>query len=250
MISDIIAKCAILVLGMILGYMVWMCIYSNDRLASSKSLPTCNYMIGPSRMVTVEMKSESPKILLIHNFLTPDECDELIALGEKHKFKRSTVHGASKDEVSNERTSHTYNFERSQTKLIKDIEQLSTLFCPFSTKNVENLQIVRYNPGQQYKHHYDYFVPGREGTDVALKRGGQRHVTFFVYLNDMNPNETGGQTDFPNLNMKIVPRKGTAVMWYNVEDGKEDDRTYHAGLPPVMSTKYGLNIWVREREFV
>jgi prolyl 4-hydroxylase len=207
-------------------------------------------MIGPSHTITVEMKSDSPKMMLLHNFLTPDECDDLIALGEKHKFKRSTVQGSSTDEVSKERTSHTYNFERKQTKLINDIEQRATLFCPFSTKNVENLQIVRYNPGQQYKHHYDYFVPGREGTDVALKRGGQRHVTFFVYLNDMSPGETGGQTDFPNLNMKIAPRKGTAVMWYNVENGKEDDRTYHAGLPPVMSTKYGLNIWVREREFV
>jgi prolyl 4-hydroxylase len=250
MIRDVIVGCVVLVIGMILGYIVCMCIYSNDPLSRSKPLPACKYMIGPSHTITVEMKSDSPKMMLLHNFLTPDECDDLIALGEKHKFKRSTVQGSSTDEVSKERTSHTYNFERKQTKLINDIEQRATLFCPFSTKNVENLQIVRYNPGQQYKHHYDYFVPGREGTDVALKRGGQRHVTFFVYLNDMSPGETGGQTDFPNLNMKIAPRKGTAVMWYNVENGKEDDRTYHAGLPPVMSTKYGLNIWVREREFV
>jgi prolyl 4-hydroxylase len=245
MIRDLIVWCVLFVVGFTIGYLV-----CKTLTTEPIRVPRLNVSIHPSHTVTVEMKSESPKILLLHNFLTPDECDELIAMGESKGFKRSTVQGSAKDEVSQDRTSHTINFGRKQNQLIEKIENRCTLFCPFATKNVENLQIVRYQPGQQYKHHYDYFVPGREGTELALKRGGQRHVTFFVYLNDMNEHETGGQTDFPNLNLKISPRKGMAVMWYNVEHGKEDERTFHAGLPPTCSTKYGLNIWVRANEFI
>lgn len=182
--------------------------------------------------------------------MTPDECDAVIQLGETQGFSRSTIQGAHKNEVSFERTSHTINFKRHQNELIATLEHRSTLFCPYESVNVENLQIVRYQPGQQYKHHFDFFVPGAEGTQLALQRGGQRHVTFFVYLNDMQEDETGGQTDFPTLKLQVRPEKGTAVMWYNVKNNKEDFRTFHAGLPPVRSTKYGLNIWVRGQPFV
>jgi prolyl 4-hydroxylase len=199
--------------------------------------------------IRMEMISSDPKIILLHNFLSPEECDTIIKLGETHGFARSTVQGASKNEVSTDRTSHTINLHRHQDALVKIIEQRVTLFCPFGVENVENLQIVRYHPGQQYKHHYDFFVPGAKGTEIALKRGGQRHVTFFVYLNDLDIEDSGGYTDFPRVGVKVKPRKGTATLWYNVKNGKEDFRTFHAGMPPLKSTKYGLNIWVRENPF-
>ena len=199
--------------------------------------------------IQMEMISSDPKIILLHNFLSPEECDSIIRLGETHGFARSTVHGANQNEVSTDRTSHTINLLRHQDALVTEIEQRATLFCPFGVENVENLQIVRYHPGQQYKHHYDFFVPGAKGTELALKRGGQRHVTFFIYLNDLDTEESGGYTDFPKVGVKVKPRKGTATLWYNVKNGKEDFRTLHAGMPPVKSIKYGMNIWVRESPF-
>jgi prolyl 4-hydroxylase len=44
------------------------------------------------------------------------------------------------------------------------------------------------------------------------------------------------------------PRKGDALLWWNLkEDGKEDVMTLHAGEPVVSGEKWALNLWLRER---
>jgi prolyl 4-hydroxylase len=233
-----------LIIGVLIGWGL--------NSSTNQRCPPATDILVPHRSsypIRMEMISSDPKIILLHDFLSPEECDAMIRMGETHGFARSTVQGASKNEVSTDRTSHTINLRRHQDALVSVIEQRATLFCPFGVENVENLQIVRYQPGQQYKHHYDFFVPGAKGTELALKRGGQRHVTFFVYLNDLDVDESGGYTDFPRVGVKVKPRKGTATLWYNVKNGKEDFRTFHAGMPPLKSTKYGMNIWVRENSF-
>jgi len=241
----------VLLTGLFMGW----CLWGNTPPPPPPPLytvppPSINVELPNQHIVTLTMFSPDPKIILLKNFLTTSECDALIQMGETHGFARSTVQGSNQNEVSSDRTSHTINFQRHQNDLISALEQRCTLFCPYEAINVENVQIVRYHPGQQYKHHYDFFVPGEEGTALALKRGGQRHMTFFVYLNDMSTDETGGQTDFPKLNLRVRPEKGMAVMWYNVKNNKEDFRTFHAGLPPLQSTKYGLNIWIRGQPFI
>jgi prolyl 4-hydroxylase len=94
-------------------------------------------------------------------------------------------------------------------------------------------------------------VPGAAGTTAALARGGQRTITMFVYLNNLDEFETGGGTRFPKVNnLTIRPVRGQAVIWNNtLPSGVEDDRTLHGGDPPKQSTKYGLNIWFRQKEF-
>jgi prolyl 4-hydroxylase len=192
-----------------------------------------------------ELISNQPKVVLWHNFLNESECQHMIQLGD-HRLNRSTVQGKN-HEISPQRTSYTTNFQSGETSVIQSIEQRVSMLCMYPQSHIEPLQLVRYNPGQQYKPHYDFFVPGHEATGDALKRGGQRTLTFFIYLNDV---DQGGTTHFPKLNLRIKPRMGTAVMWYNVlPDGTEDYLTFHAGEPPKSSTKYGLNVWIRERPF-
>ena len=71
-----------------------------------------------------------------------------------------------------------------------------------------------------------------------------------MYLNDLEKHDTGGETHFPELDLKVKPKKGTAVFWMNVTPDKNVDyRTKHAGLPPSCSTKYGCNIWIREGKY-
>lgn len=200
--------------------------------------------------ITIEVLSNHPKMLLLHDFLDPSECDQLIQMGNQSGFGRSTVQGKT-NEVSQDRTSHTHNFRRGENDLIQKIEKRVTCFSGLPPENTEPFQIVKYSPGEEYKAHYDFFVPGAVGTDIALRRGGQRYVTFFVYLNDMDPSEKGAHTEFPKLNLKIQPKKGMAAYWMNVlPDTKEDFRTLHSGKPPASGIKYGLNIWVRANKFM
>jgi prolyl 4-hydroxylase len=82
-----------------------------------------------------------------------------------------------------------------------------------------------------------------------VKKNGQRLATMFVYLNDLPPDEDGGGTHFPKLDMTIKPKKGNAAFWMNMENGKVDPRTLHAGqsVRKPDSVKYGMNIWFRDR---
>ncbi len=84
--------------------------------------------------------------------------------------------------------------------------------------------------------------------DEEIARNGQRTVTFFVYLNDLPDEESGGETAFKELNIKVKPKRGRAVFWYDLHaDGEGDTRTLHAGLPVIKGTKFAMNIWIRDR---
>lgn len=204
------------------------------------------------RPMTLTLLSESPRIVRVDGFLSLEECRELMDLGEP-KLRRSTVQGTGDggsggtNVISRERTSWTANLEKSQTKTLRRIEERAAILSGYPVSNIEPVQIVRYEPGQQYKRHWDYFVPGTEGAREALARGGQRRVTIFAYLNDV---EEGGETHFTDINLKVSPKVGSAVLFHDcTPDGKEDSRTAHAGTPPKKGTKYGCNIWIRESAF-
>ena len=110
-------------------------------------------------------------------------------------------------------------------------------------EHLERLNMVRYNPGEFYGVHHD---------------GPMRPVTVFIYLNDL-PDGAQGETYFPKLGLKFVPRKGTALMWSNVFCaqrqpnpnlfGKQtggDPRMVHEGLPPSSGLKFGLNAFFNQ----
>lgn len=74
-------------------------------------------------------------------------------------------------------------------------------------KHQEHFQILHYSPGEFYKGHHDY-IP-----EQSTMPCGARLATFFLYLNDV---EKGGGTDFPKVGITAMPKKGRAILWYNV----------------------------------
>jgi TPR repeat protein len=112
--------------------------------------------------------------------------------------------------------------------------------------NAEPLTILRYGPGQEYKAHMDYLVGPATGEQMQ-RTGGQRLVTAFVYLNDV---EEGGETDFPELGARVSPVGGRAVKFFNLTPGREPNpRTRHAGCPVLKGEKWLATYWFRERAF-
>ena len=129
------------------------------------------------------------------------------------------------------------------TNILKRTEQ----YCGLPDKNIEPIQLVRYEPGQYFKPHYDYLDNKIDMYRENIKKNGQRKYTFFVYLTDV-PKNVGGTTYFPKLQKHFTGKKGDAIFWDNIDNnGKEDTRMLHSGTELKKGKKYGLNIWVREK---
>lgn len=63
-------------------------------------------------------------------------------------------------------------------------------FISFILENGEDIQVLRYEHGQKYDHHHDYF-----SDQVNIVRGGHRIATVLMYLSDV---VKGGETVFPS----------------------------------------------------
>jgi hypothetical protein len=102
-----------------------------------------------------EMKilSWKPRVFLYPNFLSSEECDKVIQLGKDH-LVRSMVVGQNISKVIEDRSSYGawINYEDS---VWLDNRISAVTHMPIDT--MEQLHLLRYNPSQQYKPHYDYF---------------------------------------------------------------------------------------------
>lgn len=59
--------------------------------------------------------------------------------------------------------------------------------------------------------------------------------------------EKGGATAFPYLSIRVAPRKGSAVFWYNLKQSGDDDYiTRHAACPVLLGSKWVANKWLYE----
>lgn len=109
----------------------------------------------------------------------------------------------------------------------------------------EPLAVLVYQPGQEYRPHFDFIAPdgGRASDDLA--RRGQRAHTVLVKLNEEH---TGGATSFPRLDVAWQGRRGDALVFDNLDAaGKGEKASLHAGLPVETGTKILASLWVRER---
>ena len=123
----------------------------------------------------------------------------------------------------------------------------SRMLVPLRTPmaQAEYLSLLRYGPGQEYRAHRDYLPPSALRPGVRSAGAGQRVHTVFCYLSDV---ETGGETDFPLLGVRIRPARGRVVHIHNLHpDGAPDESTLHAGLPVERGTKWLGTMWTRQR---
>ncbi len=63
---------------------------------------------------------------------------------------------------------------------------------------------------------------------------------------DRDDVEKGGETQFPNINIKMKPKEGTLIAWNNLNiDGTNNENTLHEALPPESGKKYVITKWWR-----
>lgn len=204
------------------------------------------YLDAGDRTVHVLNAMENPRIVVLGNLLSDEECDALIELAKPRLARSLTV--ATKtggEEVNDDRTSNGMFFQRGEHDVVKRLEARLARLLDWPEENGEGLQILHYRPGAEYKPHYDYFDPVDPGTPTILKRGGQRVATIVMYLAEP---DKGGGTTFPDVNLVVAPKRGNAV-FFSYDRPHPVTRTLHGGAPVVAGEKWIATKWLRERRF-
>jgi len=258
-----------------------------------------------------------PPVFVVEGFLTPKECDDIVQLSEDplNGYEVGSPTFSSQLSASASRTSTSWFLRYEAVPTL--VERVSALLKGVDQTCFEEPQLVRYEPGQQFKWHLDG-VP-----KAQLENGGQRLATTLVYLNDLEDELVGaGATTFRELGLKVVPRKGMALLFFpafaaagtigpdgleegtahdetgaaavagkncgggaeevsspprvpevkgpkasskktkknkkkgvepviplSFEAGEGDERTLHAGAPPIFGTKWIAQIWTHEASY-
>lgn len=216
-----------------------------------ESLPLAE--LPQNRPLTIRQVCFDFPVFTIENFLSPTECQALIKLGEP-TLKQSTAVENDKLVIRKYRNSWTgfisQSGKPSTHPIVNRVLTQVSVLSGYPIEHLESINIVRYRPGEQYKAHFDSFEPDNVN---IMGREGQRIMTFFVYLNDV-PEECGGATYFPNVNLRVQPKVGSCTVWFNTDPtGKlRYPKSFHGGQK-IRATpnypnpvKYALNIWVRQ----
>jgi prolyl 4-hydroxylase len=154
---------------------------------------------------------------------------------------------APKDLREDVRTSYSCNLS-AHDPLIAEIDGRISSLLGIDRTQGEPLQGQRYQEGQRFRQHADFFYIDQPYWAEYEPHGGQRTWTAMIYLNEP---EAGGATGFKLLDLQVEPHPGRILIWNNMSlDGSPNPWTAHEGMPVERGTKYIVTKWYRERQFV
>lgn len=190
-------------------------------------------------------------ILQIDNFLSNDEVQHLIELGQEIGYRPSgdVLYYYDNDEQQDPRkiTSMTQQQKSRRTsstawcshsKISQNITQRIVQLTQIPLSNAEPFQLLRYETGQYYQLHSD-FIPHSTN---------KRILTLFIYLSSV---EEGGATQFSS-GLTIAPQRGRLLLWPNVDNRSSREKnvhTRHQALPVTKGIKYAANVWFHEQKY-
>lgn len=176
---------------------------------------------------------QDPPIYVIDDFLSPNECKYIIQMSEK-KVKTSlvvdAVTGAGVQHPS--RTSESFYHGYDIKWLISRVHRLTGV----SQQYQEPTQVARYLKGQFYQSHHDALD--------KIGHDGQRIGTVLMYLNDVS---SGGATFFNELNLRVQPKQGMAVIFFPAKmDGVTEQKALHTA-ETANDLKWVSQVWLRNK---
>ena len=129
-------------------------------------------------------EDEGPWVLTMENFLSDEEADRLIEMGSIEGYERSSdvgdmmPDGTSDSVISSSRTSWNAwcSNECLEDEMVKAVNGRISNLTGIPEMNSEDLQLLRYMPGQLYHTHHDYIEYEVD------RQGGVRLLTVYLYL--------------------------------------------------------------------
>jgi prolyl 4-hydroxylase len=177
-------------------------------------------------------------------FLSAEECAQLVALTDA-KVRPSELASPTEDKTF--RTSSSADLERRDHPLVDIVNQRIAGAMGVDPAWGEPIQAQRYQLGQEFKAHTDYFEPGSVEYERHGGPRGQRSWTFMIYLNS---DCEGGETEFVRLGRTFWPVTGLALIWNNLlTDGSVNPQTLHHAHKISAGVKHVITKWYRDRPY-
>lgn len=188
--------------------------------------------------------SQPIQLFIGDNFLDAGTCRQMCEKIDEGSYPSPLF---EKEKWEDVRTSYSCNL-KTNDPLIGEVEARIAALLGIDKVQGEPLQGQRYQQGQRFREHADFFYVDEPYWKEYEPHGGQRTWTAMIYLNQP---EAGGATRFKLLDMQIEPSLGRILIWNNMAlDGSPNPWTIHEGMPVEAGTKYIVTKWFRERQFV
>ncbi|KAM3542023.1 hypothetical protein ARSEF1564_005055 [Beauveria bassiana] len=212
---------------------------------------------------SIEFLSFDPVVMYLNNFLRDEEVGHLLALKELDFHQSGVMVNDTKQVFDDDiRSSQSARVPRTDVVAACLEQRVKSILGNVQHAETEPIQIVKYEVGERYRLHVDWFFTPQNETVKSKNETRQwnRLASIFAYLDD---DCIGGETHFPELSpisstmdsrkfrlegsgkgLYVKPRKGSAILWNNLHaNGSGDLRVAHAGLPVSSGRKIGMNIW-------
>ncbi len=190
--------------------------------------------------------AERPRVFTVDEFVSRGEAAHLMALAAVD-FRSAE---AGRDRLSQEHSAFTGSATILHTGLsdpvVRVLERRIAAAFGLTPAHVEPVSVLRYQGGDLYAPHVDYFdTPRLEYNRSIGDRGGQRSASFLVYL---KAPEAGGETDYLQLGRKVAGRDRMALCHFNLlPSGEPDPQTLHTGTAVKRGEKWLARTTLRER---
>jgi len=188
--------------------------------------------------VSPEILSDDPRVTIHRGLFSAAECKYLMLLGTPWLERAKVIDEATGAGVLDAiRDADTSSFPPLAEDLV--VQKINACIAEASGTDKawgEPITILRYEPGQQYRPHHD------AGAKAV------RHWTALIWLND---DFEGGETDFPDVGLRVKGAVGDLLLFHNVTSGGvPDPRMMHAGLPVTKGVKWLASRWIRGRNYL
>ncbi len=252
--TDALQLCGVLAAVGIGGAQNWDAAFEFVRRAAEKGDPRARgqiLLIGDHADDQLKIPQgvqhfDAPRVLTFERFISPSICNWIIERA-RPTLQAARIINAKEGgaQIHDIRTNTGMGFSLIDTDLVMQVTQAriaAAIGAPVAHQEPTN--VLHYEPGQEYRPHYDFVDPGVAHFQRELMTAGQRTVTFLIYLND---DYDGGATTFPRLDWSFKGKKGDALAFWNLTNGNPDPRTLHAGTPTTNGVKWLFSKWVRDR---
>lgn len=167
---------------------------------------------------------------VLYNVFTKKECDEYIRSAEQKGFETALLNVGGNQQVLRTDVRNSSRCIWDSTKEVDKIWKrirtfIPEVWCNRMVKGLnERLRILRYDPGEYFKPHYD--------GQYRRENGERSYVTIQIYLNE---GFTGGSTTFIGTDGKrqeVVPKTGSILIF--------EHPILHEGSELISGRKYTI----------